>query len=56
MVVFGSNLKSLLDLTDDQFYDLCRAHPEVKFERSLAGHLIIGLFCKKSCVEILAME
>jgi len=41
MAVFGSNLKSLLDLTDDQFYDLCRAHPEVKFERSPAGHLII---------------
>ena len=41
MAVFGLNLKSLLDLTDDQFYDLCRAHPEVKFERSPAGHLII---------------
>jgi Uma2 family endonuclease len=41
MTAFSSNLKSLLDLTHEQFYDLCRANPEVKFERSPAGHLII---------------
>ncbi|MFM7447383.1 MAG: Uma2 family endonuclease [Leptolyngbyaceae cyanobacterium] len=41
MAAFSSNLKSLLDLTHEQFYDLCRANPDVKFERSPAGHLII---------------
>ena len=36
-----TRVKFATDLTDDQVYDLCRAHPEVKFECSPAGHLII---------------
>lgn len=35
------NLKPLLDLTDDKFYQLCRVNPEVKFERTAKGDLVI---------------
>jgi Uma2 family endonuclease len=35
------NLKPLLELTDDAFYQLCRANPEVKFERTAKGELVI---------------
>lgn len=41
MTAFSSDLKSLLNLTNEQFYNLCQANPDVKFERSPAGHLII---------------
>ncbi len=34
-------LKSLLDLTDDAFYELCRSNPDVKFERTATGELIV---------------
>ncbi|MCA1995505.1 MAG: Uma2 family endonuclease [Coleofasciculus sp. S288] len=35
------NFKPILELTDDQFYQLCRANPDVKFERNAQGELII---------------
>jgi Uma2 family endonuclease len=35
------NLKPLFDLTDEAFYQLCRANPEVKFERTARGELVI---------------
>ncbi len=35
------NLKPLLELTDDAFYQLCRANPEVKFERTAKGELVV---------------
>jgi Uma2 family endonuclease len=35
------NLKPLFDLTDDAFYQLCRANPEVKFERTAKGELVV---------------
>ncbi|WP_017326844.1 Uma2 family endonuclease [Synechococcus sp. PCC 7336] len=35
------NLKPVLELSDDQFYDLCRANPDIKFERNPQGELII---------------
>ena len=41
MTAYSPDLKSLLNLTDDQFYALCQANPDVKFERSRGGHLII---------------
>lgn len=41
MTTFSLDLKPLLNLTDEEFYDLCRANPEIKFERSRGGHLII---------------
>jgi Uma2 family endonuclease len=35
------DLKPLLNLTNEQFYLLCRANPDIKFERNRAGTLII---------------
>ena len=35
------NLEPLVLLTDDAFYDLCKANPEVKFERTANGELIV---------------
>lgn len=35
------NLEPLVLLTDDAFYALCQANPEVKFERTANGELIV---------------
>jgi Uma2 family endonuclease len=35
------NLSPLFDLTDDAFYQLCRNNPDVKFERTAKGELIV---------------
>ncbi len=35
------NLNSVIKLDEDQFYELCRSNPEVKFERNAQGELII---------------
>jgi len=35
------NLKPVIELTDEQFYQLCQKNPDVKFERSAKGELII---------------
>ena len=35
------NFNSIIQLTDDQFYRLCRANPDVKFERNAKGEIII---------------
>ncbi|MBW4632376.1 MAG: Uma2 family endonuclease [Iphinoe sp. HA4291-MV1] len=35
------DLKPVIELTDEQFYQLCRKNPDVKFERSAKGELII---------------
>ena len=35
------NLEPLVLLTDDAFYALCQANPEVKFERTSVGELIV---------------
>ncbi len=35
------NLESAIDLTDDRFYQLCRNNPDLKFERTAHGELII---------------
>jgi len=35
------NFKPIIELSDDQFYQLCRANPETKFERNSKGELII---------------
>jgi Uma2 family endonuclease len=34
-------LHSIVDLTDEQFYQLCRDNPDLKFERTEDGELII---------------
>ena len=35
------NLNSVIKLDEDQFYELCRSNPDVKFERNAKGELII---------------
>ena len=35
------NFNSIIELTDNQFYQLCRINPEIKFERNAKGELII---------------
>lgn len=35
------NLEPLVPLTNDAFYALCQANPEVKFERTAKGELIV---------------
>lgn len=42
MTSYTIDLKPILDLTDEQFYILCRANPEIQFERSAAGSLVIN--------------
>ncbi|RCJ40222.1 hypothetical protein A6770_10790 [Nostoc minutum NIES-26] len=41
MTVITINLNPIIKLTDDQFYQLCRKNPEIKFERNANGELII---------------
>lgn len=41
MTVFTINLEPVVHITDEQFYVLCRANPDVKFERSASGDLVI---------------
>ncbi|MGL5194717.1 MAG: Uma2 family endonuclease [Chroococcales cyanobacterium] len=35
------NFNPIIKLTTDQFYQLCQANPEVKFERNVQGEIII---------------
>lgn len=41
MTAITLNLKAIVQLTNDAFSALCRANPEVKFERSAQGELIV---------------
>ncbi|MCY7273786.1 MAG: Uma2 family endonuclease [Phormidesmis sp. CAN_BIN44] len=41
MNTYTLNLESAIDLTDDQFYQLCRNNPDLKFERTAQGELLI---------------
>ena len=41
MTAIAINLNPIIQLTDNQFYQLCRQNPEVKFERNAAGKLLI---------------
>jgi Uma2 family endonuclease len=41
MMVYTVTLKSLPEMTDDQFYWLCHANPNLKLERNSQGELII---------------
>lgn len=41
MTAFVVNMKPTIDLDDEQFYQLCRQNPDLKFERSATGELII---------------
>jgi Uma2 family endonuclease len=35
------NLKSLIEMTDEQFFQLCQNNRELRFERNANGELII---------------
>lgn len=41
MTAIVLNLKPFVELSDDQFYQLCRNHRELKFERTAQGELLI---------------
>ncbi len=41
MNTYTLNLDTAIDLSDDQFYQLCRNNPDLKFERNTHGELII---------------
>ncbi len=41
MTAIAIKLNSIIQLTDDQFYQLCRENPEIKFERNAKGKLLI---------------
>ncbi|CAD5981441.1 hypothetical protein PCC9214_04803 [Planktothrix tepida] len=37
------NLKSLIEMTDEQFFQLCQDNRELRFERNANGELIIAI-------------
>lgn len=41
MTTFTVNFNPILELDDEQFYQLCRTNPDIKFERNAEGELII---------------
>ncbi len=41
MTAFTISLEPAIKITDQQFYDLCRTNPELKFERNPLGELIV---------------
>jgi Uma2 family endonuclease len=41
MTAITINFNNVVKLTDDQFYQLCRDNPELKFERNQWGQLIV---------------
>ncbi|PSB00723.1 Uma2 family endonuclease [Merismopedia glauca] len=41
MTAYTVNLNPLVEMTDEQFYWLCRANPDLKLERNSQGELII---------------
>jgi Uma2 family endonuclease len=41
MTVFTLNLNSVIQLTREQFYQICGENPDLKLERNAAGELII---------------
>lgn len=41
MTALTINLDPVIHLTDEQFYQLCKANRDVKFERTADGHLIV---------------
>ncbi len=41
MMTYTLDLEPLGQMTDEQFYQLCRKNPEINFERNAKGELII---------------
>jgi Uma2 family endonuclease len=49
MTAYTINLNPIVEMTNEQFYRLCRANPDIKFERDTQGKLN---HCKTRTVEI----
>jgi len=41
MTALTLNLDAIVQLTDNAFYTLCQANPEIQFERTAKGELIV---------------
>lgn len=41
MTAFTISLEPVIHMTDEQFYQLCQANPDVKLERNASGDLIV---------------
>lgn len=41
MTAYTVDLNPILQMSDAQFYELCRANPDIKFERNARGELLI---------------
>ena len=41
MTTLTLNLQSLIEITDEQFYQLCQANRDLKFERTAKGEILI---------------
>ena len=41
MTAYTIDLNPIIPLTDEQFYQLCRTNPEIKFERNSQGEIIV---------------
>jgi Uma2 family endonuclease len=41
MTAIAIHLHPIIDLTDEQFAQLCQANPDIKLERTEAGELIV---------------
>lgn len=41
MTALTINLNPIIELTDEQFYQLCQVNRELRFERTATGELII---------------
>jgi Uma2 family endonuclease len=41
MLAVTINFNAIAQITDDQFYQLCRHNPEVKFERNAKGEITV---------------
>lgn len=41
MIAYTIDFNPVIRLTDEQFYQLCRANPEIKFERNAKGEVLI---------------
>ncbi len=41
MTAITLNFNNIIKLTDDQFYQLCRDNPDIKFERNASGEIVI---------------
>jgi Uma2 family endonuclease len=41
MISYTLDFSPVIEFTDEQFYQLCRANPDVKFERTAKGEIVI---------------